>query len=425
VTSDEIAEYFERLREAGARLKKRPSGEVIEVLGTVLERWRDPDSVWRRDLEDRLPAATGFTAPMIREGLRRALADWTGDALRELAIRELGPIDPVGAVSNRSVSGFDTTAVLLAGSIPMPSLLALIAPLALRSPVLAKAASRDPLTPHLVAQSIAEADAELGRCIRVVDFAATDEGCTRALLEADCICATGSDATIATVQSLVRPPRRLVVDGHRLSIAAVVPPASAELRGELAERLAVDIALWDQLGCLSPVAIFAVDPEPAHAAALGEAIAVALAKAEANWPRGSIAANAAHEIAQQRAEAELRRAAGRAVEIHASDATTWTVIVEDGPEPRPAPLHRFIRVVPVPDPAHLLEAIQPLAAHLAAVAIEGFGEQTPGLARTLASLGTSRVCAPGSMQSPPLDWRHAGRGVLAPLARFGDIEAIA
>ncbi|MBW2493476.1 MAG: hypothetical protein JRE43_01895, partial [Deltaproteobacteria bacterium] len=267
MTSDEIAEYFERLREAGARLKKRPSGEVIEVLGTVLERWRDPDSVWRRDLEDRLPAATGFTAPMIREGLRRALADWTGDALRELAIRELGPIDPVGTVSNRSVSGFDTTAVLLAGSIPMPSLLALIAPLALRSPVLAKAASRDPLTPHLVAQSIAEADAELGRCIRVVDFAATDEGCTRALLEADCICATGSDATIATVQSLVRPPRRLVVDGHRLSIAAVVPPASAELRGELAERLAVDIALWDQLGCLSPVAIFAVDPEPAHAAA--------------------------------------------------------------------------------------------------------------------------------------------------------------
>jgi hypothetical protein len=307
----------------------------------------------------------------------------------------------------------------------MPSLLALIAPLALRSPVLAKAASRDPLTPHLVAQSIAEADAELGRCIRIVDFAAANEDCTRALLEADCICATGSDATIATVQSQVRPPRRLIVDGHRLSIAAVVPPESAERRSELAERLAVDIALWDQLGCLSPIAVFAVDPEPAHAAALAEAIAAALANAEQNWPRGSIDASAAHEIAQQRAEAELRRAAGRAVEIHVSDATAWTVIVEDGPEPRPAPLHRFIRVVPVPDPGRLLEAIQPLAAHLAAVAIEGFGEKTAGLAHALANLGASRVCAPGSMQSPPLDWRHAGRGVLAPLARFSDIEAIA
>jgi len=425
VTPDEITEKLARLRDAGARLKRRPIGEVLDVLGTVLERWRDPNSIWRRDLEDRLPAATGFTAPMIGEGLRRGLSDWTSDALRELAIRELGPIDPPGSASDRRISGFDTTAVLLAGSIPMPSLLALIAPLAVRSPVLAKTASRDPLTPHLVAQSIAEADAELGRCIRVVDFAADHEACIRTLLEADCICATGSDATIATVQSLARPPRRLVVDGHRLSIAAVVPPECAGRRSELAERLAIDIALWDQLGCLSPIAVFAVDPDPAQAAALAEAISVALANAEDNWPRGSIDASTAHEIAQQRAEAEIRRAAGRAVAIHASEATAWTVIVEDGPEPRPAPLHRFIRVVPVPDPGHLLEAIQPLATHLAAVAIEGFGAGTAELAHALANLGASRICAPGSLQSPPLDWRHAGRGVLAPLARFSDIEAIA
>jgi len=425
VTPDEIAENLVRLRVAGRRLERRPIGEVLEVLGAVLDRWGDPNSTWRRDLEDRLPAATGFTKPMITEGLRRALRDWTSDTLRDLAIRELGPIEAPDSASGRRVSGFETTAVLLAGSIPMPSLLALIAPLAVRSPVLAKAASRDPLTPHLVAQSIAEADPELGRCIRIVDFAAADESCTRALLEADCICATGSDATIAAVRSRTRPPRRLVVDGHRLSIAAVVPPENAEHRSELAERLTIDIALWDQLGCLSPIAVYVVDPEPAHAAALAEALAVALADAETKWPRGSIDAGAAHAIAQQRAEAELRRAAGRAVAIHVSDATTWTVIVEDGPELRPAPLHRFVRVVPVPDPAHLLDAIRPLGTHLAAVAIEGFGEETVGLAHALATLGASRICAPGSLQSPPLDWRHAGRGVLAPLARFSDIEATA
>jgi hypothetical protein len=425
VTPSEIAENLDRLRHAGERLKKRPIDEVLDILGTVLDRWRDPDSIWRRDLEDRLPAVTGFTAPMVGEGLRRALGDWTSSALRDLAIRELGPIDALDSASNRRVSGFETTAVLLAGSIPMPSLLALIAPLAVRSPVLAKPASRDPLTPHLVAQSIAEVDAELGRCVRVVDFAAANEDCTRALLEADCICATGSDATIAAVQSQARPPRRLVLDGHRLSIAAVVPPESAERRSDLAERLAVDIALWDQLGCLSPIAVFAVDPDPAHAAALGEAIARALANAERNWPRGAIDARSANAIAQQRAEAELRRAAGRAVAVHASESTAWTVIVEDGPALRPTPLHRFIRIVPVPDPEHLLEAIEPLGSHLAAVAIEGFGARAPGLARALADLGASRVCAPGSLQSPPLDWRHGGRGVLAPLARFTDIEGAA
>ncbi len=423
MTPDEIAEHLDRLRDAGERLKRRPIGEVLDVLGAVLDSWSDPNSSWRRDLEDRLPAATGFTASLVGEGLRRALGDWTSDALRKLAVRELGPIGAIDSAPDRRVSSFDTTAVLLAGSIPMPSLLALIAPLAVRSPVLAKAASRDPLTPHLVAQSIAEADAELGRCIRIVDFAASDEDCTRALLEADCICATGSDATIAAVRAQVKPPRRLVADGHRLSIAAVVPPETAEARVDLAGRLAVDIALWDQLGCLSPIAVFAVHPEPARMAALAEAIATALANAEKDWPRGAIDARAAHEIAQQRAEAELRRASGRAVEVHASDSTAWTVIVEDGPELRPAPLHRFIRVIPVPDPQHLLTAIKPLAAHLAAVAIEGFGEKATRLAHALADLGASRICAPGSLQSPPLDWRHGGRGVLAPLARFADIEA--
>jgi hypothetical protein len=422
VTPDEIAEHLARLRDAGEQLKRRPIGEVLDVLGAVLDGWRDPNSNWRRDLEERLPAATGFTAPLIREGLRRALGAWTGDALRELAIRELGPFDALDAASDRRVSGFDTTAVLLAGSIPMPSLLALIAPLAVRSPVLAKPASRDLLTPRLVARSIAETDAELGRCIRVASFPASREDCTRALLEADCICATGSDSTIAAVQSQVKPPRRLVLDGHRLSIATVVPPESAERRIDLAERLAVDIALWDQLGCLSPIAVFAVDPEPSHAAELAEAIAVALANAEKDWPRGSIDANTAHMISQQRAEAELRRAAGRAVAVHVSDSTAWTVIVEDGPELRPAPLHRFIRVLPVADPESLLDAIRPLGPHLAAVAIEGFGEETPGLASALAELGASRICAPGSLQSPALDWRHGGRGVLAPLARFTDVE---
>jgi hypothetical protein len=422
VTPDEIAEHLAHLRDAGEQLKKRPFGEVLDLLGAVLDGWRDPNSGWRRDLEERLPSATGFTAPLVREGLRRALDDWTSDALRELATRELGPIDAIDAASGRRVSGFDTTAVLLAGSIPMPSLLALIAPLAMRSPVIAKPASRDPLTPHLVARSIAETDAELGRCIWIASFDAANEDCTRALLEADCICATGSDATIAAVQSQARPPRRLVVDGHRLSIAAVAPPENADRRIDLAKRLAVDIALWDQLGCLSPIAVFAVDPEPSRAAALGEALAVALGDAEKDWPRGSIDASAAHAIAQQRAEAELRRAAGRAIAIHASDSTAWTVIVEDGPDLRPAPLHRFIRVVPVAGLGSLLDAIRPLGPHLAAVAIEGFGAEAAGLANALAELGASRVCSPGSLQSPPLDWRHGSRGVLAPLARFADIE---
>ncbi|RIL03509.1 MAG: hypothetical protein DCC71_14950, partial [Proteobacteria bacterium] len=59
----------------------------------------------------------------------------------------------------------------------------------------------------------------------------------------------------------------------------------------------------------------------------------------------------------------------------------------------------------------------------AAVAVAGFGPATPALAGALANLGASRVCAPGALQAPPLDWPRDGRPVLLPLARFHSLEA--
>jgi hypothetical protein len=118
---------------------------VIDALAAVLDRWRDPDSPERRDLERDLPAATGFSAPNVREGLARGLAPWSGDALRALAERELS------CGGGRFARGYDVTAVLLAGAIPMPALLSMIAPLAVRSAALVKTAAHDPITAPLVA----------------------------------------------------------------------------------------------------------------------------------------------------------------------------------------------------------------------------------------------------------------------------------
>jgi len=139
VNGTQIAEQLAALRESGALLRRRPVESTIDALASVLDGWRDPKSSWRRALEAELPEATGFSPEVVREGLRLGLEPWTGEELRKLIACELGssngPFD-----DNGFISGFDTTAVVLAGSIPMPTLLALIAPLALHSPVLAKTA---------------------------------------------------------------------------------------------------------------------------------------------------------------------------------------------------------------------------------------------------------------------------------------------
>jgi hypothetical protein len=420
----ELREQLAGLREAGAALRRRPARATLDALAAVLDGWRDPASEWRRALETELPAATGFAPATVREGLARALAGWSGAALRSLVDAELGGIAALAGETRTACAGFDTTAVILAGAIPMPTLLALVAPLVLRSPVLAKAAARDPVTPRLVARSLAETDAELARALGVVEFPGADAERTAALLEAECIVASGSDATIAALRARIPDARRLVARGHRLSLAALGPDAT---RGPALQRaaagLAVDVALWDQLGCLSPVAVHAVDPDPAACDRVAEALAEELAAAEQRWPRGRVDAATAAAIQAARDEAELRGAAGRRVTVLASRGTAWTVVREDAPPLRPGPLHRFVRVHPARSPEELSAALAPVGRTLAAIALEGFGPRARGVTLACAELGASRLCAPGTLQAPPLGWHAEGAGVLAPFARFTDLES--
>ena len=107
MTPENVQEQIAQLRDAGAALRGRPISDVLEALGAVLDGWRDPNSKWRKDLETKLPAATGFFKPLIRKGLEEALHGWTSEALRALAIRELGPLEDLDTATHRRHSGFD------------------------------------------------------------------------------------------------------------------------------------------------------------------------------------------------------------------------------------------------------------------------------------------------------------------------------
>lgn len=433
-TADSIAAAAARLRKEGAALRQRPAGEVESSLCRVLDEWRNAGSAIARrsELQSALAAEVGFSPACIREGLQRGLAEWNGKALREVIARELGALS---SSPSKLVHGFDLTAVLLAGAIPMPSLLAILLPLVLRSPVLVKTSSRDPVTAPHVAASVARIDPQLGRCIEVVDFPGRDDSCANRFLAADCVVAMGSDSTLESVTKQVRPSARLVSYGHRLSLAIVGPIIESDAAlADVAGRIALDTALWDQQGCLSPAAVYVLGSAEL-ARNVAAALAAAMERAEQHWPRGSIDTAAAAAIQRERSEAEMRRAdddtRGTSVELHSSADTSWTVVLESDPGWRPTPLQRFLRVYPL-DGTHgvlgwgdaLESALAPIARHLAAVAVEGFGDETPVISQRLAALGASRICRAGELQAPPLGWHHDGKPLLLPLARITDIESV-
>ena len=412
----------ERLREAGARLRERPARESLDSLCRVLDAWSSPQSTHRIRLQAELEDSSGFSKEVIRAGLARGLADWNGDALRAVVERELGTIDRLDAAGATRISGFDLTATILAGAIPTPTLLAIFLPLVLQSPVLVKSSQRDRKTAHRVIASIAEVDTELARCVEVVDFPRDDTEATQALLAAPCIVAMGSNATLQELARHVHPWQRWVGYGQRLSLAALGPHISnSPALPATAEKLAQDVALWDQSGCLSPAAIFVLG-NAKTAAEVADCLANALRDLGPRWPRGTIGSHDAAAIHHQREESRLRTAAGQEVCVHASEDTGWTVIAEADASWRPTPLHRFVRVYPVADIPRLCTALAPLSPYLSSVAIDGFGAERAELAGELARLGASRLCAPGDLQAPPLGWHHDGRPLLLPIVRISDDE---
>lgn len=412
MTPDALRARLAALRAAGEELRHRSAREVIDALAAVLDRWRDPGGPERRALERDLPGATGFAPANVREGLSRGLAPWGGDALRALAQREISR-------GGEFARGHDVTSVLLAGAIPMPALLSMIAPLALRGAALVKTAARDPITAPLVARSIAAVDPQLGRCVDVVGFARADAACMEVFLGADCVLATGSDDTIAAVAARIGPHQTMLRHGHRLSIALLGPDAcEGATLDEVVRGLALDTALWDQQGCLSPIAVYA-SSDAVGCRRVGSALARSLDEIGRALPRGAVDADAAALFAHELAGAELRAAAGQRVVVHAAPDASWAVVCEPDAAPRPVPLGRFVRVHPFSAPEGLGAALGPLAPHLAGVALAGFGGAQSEVEAELRAIGATWVCAPGELQSPPLDWPRDGLAALGSLVRLG------
>ena len=381
---------------AAARRALEPR-RVTRALAETFARWCAPHSAERAQLAREHGV---YSAPVIERGVQLALAGFTEHALAALRARELSEpcwVPPV-------------TAVWLAGSIPTAAFSALALPLLAGSAVYAKPAAADPLSARLFAESLARSDPAVGAALLVGADA-------KALDEADAVVAHGSDATIAAIRARVGTARPFLGYGHKLSLAAVGPAVEPLIA---ARRLALDAALWDGRGCLSPSWAVAVDSPRGRAAELARALASALEELEEELPRGRLDAAEAAELVELRARAAVRE--GTRLEM-AAGASTWTVALESGDVRPPPGIFRFVSVVPVPDLESLGGFCAPLAPQLSCIGHAGFGIERPRLAELAAAAGVSRLCPLGRMQLPPLDWNHDGQPPLRPLVRWLDQES--
>ncbi len=405
------------IAQAAARVRgaERCSPErVATALSHTAERWRRRQSAARRQTVTGLASALGMTPALLDESLDALLEPVTAASLKSLAAKL--------PVANRSF-GF-----LMPGNVPGAGIHEVCAALLAGAGLLIKSASGEPLFFANFMRTLAEVDAAVAARVAVVNFGRADDAAMRELWACSDggVVAYGDDASIAALTAAApRQAPPLAGFGSRLSGALVVlsgvSPSAADAA---ADRLARDVTLFEQRGCLSPHHVFVVGGA-GEARGFAARLARALERlarrlpAPARLPLGAAAAiRALRERARWRA---LAQRTGPDHDCHEGDhdVALWesedmagTVIYDGAATFCASPGYRTVFVSALERADELGGRLDAAAGRLEAFALAAPPEFHARLRLELQRLGASYVCEPGRMQSPPLDWPHGGGAML-------------
>ena len=376
----------------------RPRGDLrsrARALARAAARFLDPGDAVRRRALAALPSITGFSRATIEAALPRIFS-----VIDERSIE--------AAAESTAVRVVPLLGIVSAGNIPGVALPQAVLALAAGSSCIVKTASGEPLLAALFAEALGEVAPDVAASLAVVWWRGGSVTRDRALARGvDSLVVYGSDGAVAAWSSY--GPRRLVPHGHRASVAVVRLVDDEATIASLAAAAAADVAMYDQLGCLSPQCLFAIGAPAARKAFVGR-VGAALDAEERRMPLGVVPDDHGTLIRRLRDEYEWREIRGEPVTLlHGAEPARWTIVADETPEFRASPLYRTLVVRPVASAADLPRAI---GAWLPRIESAGIGPwPDPEVLQSLA--GIPRRVPLGAMQSPDLEWRQGGVGPMA------------
>lgn len=394
-----------RAQNAGDYLRSLTNEAIIERLARASALVADERSELGQQARRELPGVARLSHAMVDWGLTHGMGSVTEASLQRL----LDDCD-------RSAKGWhlaphSLSALILAGNVFTASVRPILGSLLLRTPVVAKASSRGDVMPHLIRSALEAVDPEFAAALSVVTFEGSDAPrLSRLLREADVVSVFGSDATVSAVRQHTPPTAILVPHGHGLSAIYVKQLRKRDLVAT-ARALALDVAAYDQRGCLSPHFIFVDDDAGVAPMTLAEALAdEGLAHYQSELPRGVLSPDAATAQVQWRGVAavrgELLERDGYAVSYEADEVI------------RLSPGYRNVGIYRCQGTDDLLARLRPLGVHLKCLAVVGDPDVRTQLAQAFGPRLSPRLCAPGEMQSPSIDGPADGQPPLAGLTRY-------
>ncbi len=394
------------LRAGGPGLQRLAVEARIAALDRVAASWLVPDSVWRRRALAELPISTGHPQAAIEIALANLWSALRAPHLAAVYAHERidAPSHPLPGVALH----------VLAGNVPGVGVFGIFAAILAGVPCLVKPAAREPFLPDLLVESIHAVAPELARAIAVTPWrGGTAELDTVAVDESDLVLAYGRDDTLDRLA--LRQPRRFVRYGERLSVALV---ARSHLTHATAADLALQAALFDQQGCLSPQVACVEETSPADTERFAALVAAELAELEQRLPRATptLAESAAtwRYLERQRWRAQE----GEPITVHGGRDGGGSVVSDRSNDWPMSPTFRHLVIVPIPALATASGVLRRLTGRIEAVGYAGPAARLGEASAVTATVGAHRLCPLERLQAPPFAWRQSGH------ARLGSIVGL-
>ncbi len=416
------------LLRAQEKLAAVPILDLVDWIDAAVSEWRRAKHPIRRELERQLPALCGLSKEMVQVVLDDLLQQLARPVLLQLLEAELGDLHLLDRFRKNKYGVGMTRAIgprlmthILPGNVLGVSLVSLVCGLLVKSASLIRVSHAELLLTVRFAESLQQVWPEMAQSIGVLSWDKELKEVTEAAFQkADFAIVYGSNETIASLREKIPPGIRAVYHGHKVSLGVI----SRELMDRtLAEKVALDIALYDQRGCLSPHLYYVESGGDVSPVDFASFVAEALDGLSSGLPIGEKSPSEAARIQQIRGALPLKGG-----EVFSSqDGVDWTVLYDPEPTFTVSPLSRTIWVKPVQNLLEVKTFLEPVRGliqtiGLAAPEVNAFGLRMADLIEVLAKVGGCRICPIGKMQRPPLTWHHDGAFRLLPLLRFVDWE---
>jgi hypothetical protein len=408
---------------------------AAKTLSEIAAAWRDRAFAPRRATVSAIAAAWGYSELLLEASLDALLAPFTDAALTDFAsamaadrkVKTRGS----GIISRKRAGRI--IGMVMPGNLPGAGLHEVLLGLLSGRALMLKTSAREPLFFGNFARSIAQFDRALAGRIVVFNWSREREDLTTAMrARCDWLAAFGGDETLRALErtadganeeaELANAIANAPLDagfGERFSGAYIsAEPSDVRSRRPATESVARDVTLFEQAGCLSPHHIF-VEEELSEHSAHGRAYQFARELASELGtlatilpPPGRLGLETAAALRRVREAARWRMLGGEAAGLWEGPNLSWAVIYDEGASFTPSPGFRTITVSPVRNLRDLADRLGPVAGRLEAFAVAGSGKKLISVKEYLGKLGVAYFCAPGVMQSPPLEWRHGGGAFL-------------